>query len=154
MVNGIKTKRDNDKCERESKCEMNYLANNKFYLAFESTNCSDYITEKFWRTLSYGLIPILFQPSRQSYERVAPLNSFIHAQDFNFDAQLLAQYLVNVSNNFDIYSSYLKWKLGFTTYFKADDVRLCQMCTKLNTETSLIYYESISNRTDRQFKSA
>jgi glycoprotein 3-alpha-L-fucosyltransferase len=156
LLNGIKiSKNKSIDCKRESKCETDYLANNKFYLAFESTTCSDYITEKFWRILSFGLIPIVFQPSRQSYERVAPPNSFIHAQDFNFDAQLLAQYLVNVSTNFDLYSSYLKWKLGFTTYFKADDVeayRLCQMCTKLNTETSLIYYESISSWSDRQCK--
>jgi glycoprotein 3-alpha-L-fucosyltransferase len=148
LIDGKKSKRDNNKCDRESKCEMDYLSNNKFYLAFESTNCSDYITEKFWRTLSYGLIPIVLQPSRQSYERVAPPNSFIHAQDFNFDAQLLAQYLVNVSSDFDLYFKHIEWKISYEAYFKSKDVephRFCQLCTKLNTETASIYYELMSN---------
>ena len=32
----------------------------KFYLAFENSNCNEYITEKFWRYLSYGLVPVAF----------------------------------------------------------------------------------------------
>jgi glycoprotein 3-alpha-L-fucosyltransferase len=135
-------------CPRESKCEMDYLANNKFYLAFESTNCSDYITEKFWRTLSYGLIPIVFQPSRQSYERVAPPNSFIHAQDFNFNAKLLAQYLVNVSSDFDLYFKHVEWRFKYDALYKINDlegIRMCELCEKLNEGSSIDkYYKSVS----------
>jgi hypothetical protein len=127
---------------------VDFLTSKKFYLAFESTNCTDYITEKFWRSLSFGLIPIVIQPSKESYEQIAPINSFIHAQDFNFDIKLLAKYLENVSNNFDLYLKHTQWRLKNKAYYKGEDVeprRFCQLCTKLNTQLSSIYYESISN---------
>jgi hypothetical protein len=146
----------NNSCSRESKCEVDFLTSKKFYLALESTNCTDYITEKFWRSLSYGLIPIVIQPSKESYELIAPINSFIHAQDFNFDIKLLAKYLENVSNTFDLYLKHTKWRLKNKVYYKGEDVeprRFCQLCTKLNTQQSSIYYESISNWFSNQCKS-
>ena len=30
----------------------------KFFLAFENSNCYDYISEKFFRTIGHGLVPI------------------------------------------------------------------------------------------------
>ena len=45
------------KCGRHSVCEATELLHNKFYLSFESKNCSDYITEKFWRILRHNVIP-------------------------------------------------------------------------------------------------
>lgn len=41
-------------CVRNSaytKCEAEFLLNSKFFLSFESKNCTNYITEKFWRIL-------------------------------------------------------------------------------------------------------
>ena len=73
------------------------IAENKFYFAFESKNCSNtYITEKFFRTLRHNIIPVVFQPNREFYEVFAPPDSFIHAQDFDFDAKKLAEYLHKV----------------------------------------------------------
>ena len=46
----------------------------KFYLAFENSDCDDYITEKFWRALSLGMIPIV-RGRRVNYEKIAPPNS-------------------------------------------------------------------------------
>ena len=31
----------------------------QFYLAFENSHCQDYITEKFWRALDKGIVPIV-----------------------------------------------------------------------------------------------
>ena len=135
-------------CPKNSACEASQLAYNKFYLAFESTNCTDYITDKFWRSLSLGLIPVVIQPSRESYERVAPPDSFIHAQDFNFDAKLLAQYLLKVSTNFHFYLKHLKWSYSSKSYYKSENLepkRFCQLCERLNRENSSIYYDSVSN---------
>ena len=135
-----------NECPRDTECEVKYLHNNKFYLAFESTNCSDYITNTFWRSLSHGLIPIVIQPSRESYERVAPSDSFIHAQDFNFDAKLLAQYLLDVSTNFQLYLKHFKWSYSFKSYYKSENSeqnRFCQLCERLNKETSSIFYDSV-----------
>ena len=40
-------------------CFEDLSANHSFYLAFENSNCVDYITEKFWRTLTKPIIPIV-----------------------------------------------------------------------------------------------
>ena len=65
----------------------------KFYLAFENSNCVDYITEKFFvNGLKRNILPIVMGASRESYERSAPDNSFLHVDDFSSPAQL-AEYL-------------------------------------------------------------
>ena len=40
-------------------CFDDLSANHSFYLAFENSNCKDYITEKFWRTLTKPVIPVV-----------------------------------------------------------------------------------------------
>ena len=39
---------------------QHFLGRYKFVLAFENGVCDDYITEKFWRPLLVGSIPIYF----------------------------------------------------------------------------------------------
>lgn len=94
------------------------------------------------------MIPVVVQPNKQFYELYAPPNSFIHAQDFDYDPEKLGAYLRLVSSNFEIYFSHLKWKLDYEIVYSSSQVekrRLCQLCTKFNTENSIIYYESVSD---------
>ena len=133
------------KCDKGSSCEINTLMNSKFYLSFESKNCSFYITEKFWSILRLGLIPVVIQPSKVFYEYIAPKDSFIHAEDFNFNPQKLAAYMNRVSNDFNLYSKYLLWKFNDNIAHSSRNCegrRLCELCTKLNEETSKIYYKN------------
>ncbi|CBY10866.1 unnamed protein product [Oikopleura dioica] len=53
----------------------------RFYLAFENAiHCTDYISEKFWRnSLTATLVPVVFGPHYLDIAKVAPPNSFIHA---------------------------------------------------------------------------
>jgi glycoprotein 3-alpha-L-fucosyltransferase len=124
-------------CERGSDCELKAMRSHKFFLAFESRNCTDYITEKFWRSLDHDLIPVVIQPTKKFYERLAPPNSFIHASDFDFDAKKLAIYLEEVATDLKLYSSYLRWKRDYTPLYKGEDLeplRMCELCYKLNNE--------------------
>ena len=105
-------------CKRGSKCEEDALKLNKFFLAFENNNCSSYITEKFWRSLHYGIIPVVFQPNKKFYESQAPKNSFIHASDFNYDTKKLTAYLNRVSAKFDVYFKHLKWKYKYNALYE------------------------------------
>lgn len=135
-------------CQKGSICEVHLLTENKFYLSFESKNCTSYITEKFWSILRIGLIPVVLQPSKQFYEQIAPLDSFIHAQDFNYDMKELAKYLKAVSSDFQLYKQHLLWRYNYNVVHsakKCDSRRLCELCTRLNEETSTIYYEKIAN---------
>ena len=82
------------KCPRASKDCLKMLDTDyKFYLAFENSNCVDYITEKFFvNGLKHNILPIVMGASKEAYERSAPLNSFLHVDDFTGPAHL-AQYL-------------------------------------------------------------
>ena len=62
-------------CARNSICELKQLNENKFYLSFESKNCTDYITEKLWSILHAKMIPIVIQPAKKYYEYILPSDS-------------------------------------------------------------------------------
>ena len=89
-------------------CEQ-VLRSYKFYLALENSECTDYITEKFWETLHRGVIPIVYGTSRLDYEKVAPPHSFIHVQDFQ-TIQELAEYIKLVAASDSLYNSYFHWR--------------------------------------------
>jgi hypothetical protein len=141
------TPRLDDSCNRNSACELKELNENKFYLSFESKNCTDYITEKLWRVLNAKMIPIVIQPAKKYYDLILPKDSFIHAQDFGFNSAELAKYLNLVSNDFDIYMRHHLWRLDYDVVYsgkQCEKRRLCEMCTRLNEEKDLIYYDSVS----------
>jgi hypothetical protein len=133
-------------CKRSTDCEIDLQMSHKFYLAFESSNCTDYITEKFWRSLSFGLIPIVIQPEKKYYELVAPRESFIHAEDFDYDMKKLGNYLLKISSNFSLYLKYVKWKFEYAVLYKnIGKYRVCEFCAKLNNERSTIYYDTVAS---------
>jgi hypothetical protein len=97
--------------------------------------------------LNANAIPIVLQPAKNFYDLIAPPSSYIHAQDFDYDAAKLANYLKMVSNDFEEYFKYQKWRLDYDIMFankQTEARRLCELCTKLNTEKSRIYYEKVS----------
>eukprot|EP00744_Colponema_vietnamica_P018443 GILI01026029.1.p1 GENE.GILI01026029.1~~GILI01026029.1.p1 ORF type:complete len:538 (+),score=15.51 GILI01026029.1:552-2165(+) len=78
--------------------QLKDLLSNKclYYLAFENSIATDYITEKFYRSLSHGAVPIVLGPPRGDYVRavvgrrpnngsteadISLRNSFIHFTD-------------------------------------------------------------------------
>ena len=132
-------------CKRGSDCERIEFGESKFYFSFESKNCTSYITEKLWRILDTRMIPVVFQPAKEFYELVAPADSFIHADDFDsFDH--LAKHLDLVASSFDVYLKYHLWRLDYSIAYKQHQTeprRMCELCTKLNTETSVIYYDKV-----------
>ncbi|CAF1168765.1 unnamed protein product [Rotaria magnacalcarata] len=138
---------DSHKCVRGSQCELEKLSTSKFYLAFESTTLRrDYITEKFWRSLSLGAIPIVLGPKRQSYERIAPPNSFIYAQDYS-DFITLAKHLNDVATNRQKYEKYHAWKINYETRYLSRDVepiRFCELCYRLNKNKDRIWYSNVN----------
>ena len=46
-------------CERGSECELEKLNEYKFYLSFENSMCTDYVTEKFFDRLAFDIVPIV-----------------------------------------------------------------------------------------------
>lgn len=135
-----------NQCYRNSQCELTELLKNKFYLAFESQSCRDYVTEKFWRSLSYGIIPIVLGPrNKQSLERIAPPNSFIYTGDFQSESEL-AKYLNEIGRNRTLFSEYHQWRRFYQVLHQPEDIehyRFCELCYRLNTNQNRIYYPNL-----------
>eukprot|EP00095_Tigriopus_kingsejongensis_P005108 maker-scaffold161_size295871-snap-gene-1.38 protein:Tk05108 transcript:maker-scaffold161_size295871-snap-gene-1.38-mRNA-1 annotation:"glycoprotein 3-alpha-l-fucosyltransferase a" len=82
----------------------------KFYLAFENSNCKDYITEKFFvNGLGHDILPIVMGARPEDYKRSSPELSYIHVDDFDGPEEL-ADYLHKLDDNDDLYNEYFKWK--------------------------------------------
>ncbi|XP_010887894.2 alpha-(1,3)-fucosyltransferase 10 isoform X1 [Esox lucius] len=98
-----------DSTAMEEQAFYQILAQYKFILAFENAVCDDYITEKLWRPLKLGVVPVYYGapniwnwlPSNRSAVVVVP----------DEPPEKLAQYLKRLDENDLEYSTYLEWKL-------------------------------------------
>lgn len=84
------------------------VAKYKFAISFENSVCHDYITEKFWRPLYAGTVPIVYgSPTVRDW---APTeHSIILADDFESPKEL-AKFLLELDRDDDKYDEYLEFK--------------------------------------------
>lgn len=121
-------------CPRsDQKCFELLERDYKFYLAFENSNCRDYITEKlFVNGFGHSILPVVMGARPEDYERAAPEGSYIHVDEFS-GPQELALYLKRLDEDDELYNSYFRWKgTGefINTYF------WCRLCTMMHTALS------------------
>ena len=109
----------------------------KFYLAFENTNCQDYMTEKLWHHMGNGVVPIVMGGG--NYSTILPKHSYIDVKDFK-SAKSLADYLKHLNKNNVEYLKYFKWTQKYHYYIKTAK---CELCRKLNDPTEP--YKSYEN---------
>ncbi|CAH1786122.1 unnamed protein product [Owenia fusiformis] len=104
----------------------------KFYLAFENTNCRDYITEKlFSNALMNDVVPVVMGAHPDDYRRVAPENSFIHVEDFPNPAEL-AEHINYLDQNDDEYNKLFQWK-GTGEFINTQS--WCRLCAMMHDKT-------------------
>ena len=86
----------------------NILSKYKFLLTFENAICEDYITEKLWRPLHVGSVPVIRgSPSVRDW---LPNNkSGIIVEEFASPKEL-ADFLLSLDKDDKEYEEYLKWK--------------------------------------------
>ena len=99
----------------------------KFYFAFGNSNCSDYMTEKYFNALEAGAIPIV-NGWRSSYQDQLP-GSFIHVSDFE-SLQGLADYLKHLLGNEETRLKYHAWRVKYSLE-RAEYQPISYLCTKL-----------------------
>ncbi|CAK9302930.1 unnamed protein product [Gordionus sp. m RMFG-2023] len=76
--NGFRICNYNGPMKEKEVCLRNFISSYKFYLAFENANCEHYITEKMFRALYAGAIPVVFGARYSDYVKIAPPFSFIY----------------------------------------------------------------------------
>lgn len=127
------------KCTRSEADKCYEMLNNdyKFYLAFENSNCKNYITEKFFfNGLSHDVIPIVMGAPSEDYLKYAPFQSYIHVNHFK-SPQDLAEYLHYLDQNDNYYNSYFKWK--GTGEFLPYEIFWCQVCALLHDNHAISF---------------
>ncbi|XP_011307915.1 glycoprotein 3-alpha-L-fucosyltransferase A isoform X2 [Fopius arisanus] len=116
-------------------------ADYKFYLAFENSNCRDYITEKFFvNGLGHNVLPIVMGAHPTDYAKSAPYRSYIHVDEFESPREL-ADYLHRLDHDDELYNSYFKWKgTGefINTYF------WCRVCAMLHDPRPPKHYKDVN----------
>lgn len=128
-------------------CYQDLFSKYKFYAAFENSRCEGYITEKFYRGLQQGMVPVARGGlSRRDYERVAPADSFLHVDDFKSTREL-ADRLVEIDNNDNLYNSMFAWRQRFTMQLDrevAEDA-YCELCKKVHADTAPQNYDDLAS---------
>lgn len=87
---------------------MNFVARYKFHLAFENGLCPDYMTEKLWRPLHQGCVPV-YRGSSAVADWLPNGRSAIVIDDFP-SPEALADFLRHLDENDEEYLRYLEFK--------------------------------------------
>ena len=86
------------------------LAKYKFIISIENAICDDYVTEKLWRTLKVGAVPIyLGAPNIEQY--LPNQKSAILVKDFE-SVEAVAKHVKMLQNDEAQYKRYLSHKLA------------------------------------------
>ena len=102
----------------------------KFYLAFENSLCSEYITEKVWRRLNGEIVPIVL--GNADYEKYLPKHSYINIKDFS-SPEKLATYLKRLDEDEKLYNEYFEWTKAYTCHFQVPGLSMaCSICQHAN----------------------
>ena len=119
-----------DPCKSSSdvqSCTKEMFHKYKFYLAFENCLCRQYVTEKFWRALHFGTLPIVLGSPMEDMISLAPPDSFIHVDNFT-SSQELAKYIQYLDSNNEAYNKYQKWRDHYELGSTPEHNTLCQLC--------------------------
>jgi alpha-1,3-fucosyltransferase len=126
----------------DPRCYDFLAANYKFYLSFENSICSDYVTEKFFEILAHDMVPVVYGGA--DYSAIAPMKSYIDA--LQFTPQQLALYLHNVGSNNTLYNEFFWWKEHYTVEAGMEQMvrrAYCDLCRKLHEDSSVKVYDDM-----------
>jgi len=123
----------------------------KFYLSFENSICTDYVTEKFFQILKHNMVPVVYGGA--DYSSIAPPYSYIDARQFK--PHELAIYLEKLAANETLYNEYFWWKEYYDVEAGQEQMikrGMCDLCKKLHQDNQHKVYENILSHwvTDNQ----
>ena len=87
---------------------LNLIAEYKFHLAFENAICKDYMTEKLFRVLHVGAVPI-YRGSAEAKDWMPNGHSIIMVNDFSSPKEL-ASFIEKLDSDDVRYEQYLQYK--------------------------------------------
>jgi alpha-1,3-fucosyltransferase len=107
----------------------------KFYLAFENTICTDYLTEKTYRNaLDKGIVPVILSGANLSNPIIIPPGSYIDASKFS-TALELAEYLKKVGSDPSLYNKFFEWRNHWNIKISDVTTSSCRICQKIHMKS-------------------
>lgn len=102
---------------------LTFLSRYKFHLALENAICDDYMTEKLWRPMHLGAVPV-YRGSPSVRDWMPNNHSIILIDDFE-SPQKLAEFIDFLDKNDEEYMKYLAYKQpgGITNQFLLDSLK-------------------------------
>ena len=119
----------------------------KFYLSFENSLCTDYVTEKVYRILNLNVVPIVLGYS--NYSAFLPPHSFIDVRDFD-SPENLAAYLKMLSENDTEYNRYFVWKQSYMCAPVFAWNAACRLCRYVRRQRQRIQVADVLQFWDRE----
>ena len=117
---------------------LDFIRSYKFYLAFENNICRDYVTEKVWRSLEIGVVPIVLGGA--SYSKALPPNSYLDVRNFS-SPKLLSRHLRYLSENKKAYEQYFMWKKDHAIFVPNMPCELCKYLNARNFNRQIDLYK-------------
>ncbi|KAL3092761.1 hypothetical protein niasHS_007970 [Heterodera schachtii] len=118
----------------DQKCYQQQMESHFFYLAFENTVCSEYVTEKFWNALRSLTVPVVLcrEVVRESG---IPDDLYIAADDFD-NATALADHLKALHKDKDRYLGYFNWTKFYQKRWvpTVKTSAFCQLCEMVHQQ--------------------
>lgn len=132
-------------CKDPFSCYQSLGTKYKFYLALEDSLCVDVISESFYNSLRFNMVPVVF--GYGDYSKVAPKSSYIDARAFE-SAKKLADHLLFLDSHLEAYLKYFEWKQFYFVHpMHHFEDGWCTLCEKLwKTPTNASYEQSVSAR--------
>ncbi|KAH6944075.1 hypothetical protein HPB50_001679 [Hyalomma asiaticum] len=117
----------NLKCPRREECFARLAERYYFYLSLENAVCPDYVTEKLYNALHYGMVPVVMGTFSDS---LVPPGSYIDALKFT-SPEHLAGYLKELASTPSRYEAYFAWKKKYEIVRHAF-MDHCMLCDALS----------------------
>lgn len=122
-----------DKCYRQASGTYYY------YLALENSICTDYVTEKFFDALTWGMVPVVLGGA--NYSRIAPPGSYIDALAFR-NVRHLADHMKRTARDMRLYNGYHAWRLNYSYTWEDFACGFCRMLH--NSSTPVKAYSNVN----------
>lgn len=107
------------------------------YILIYFSLCKDYITEKIFLPLNYGVVPVAY--GFGNYSEILPPNSFIDTADFRAP-RTLALRLWRLALNMELYEKFFEWRFNSSTlrlkrFHDVSQIAACKLCEIIHNTT-------------------
>lgn len=129
-------------------CVLELIRPYKFYLAIENSNCKNYVTEKFWKSLDDRMIVPIVLKRETVRELGVPDSAYIAVDDFKTLSEFI-DFVKKVGGDKELYLKYHEWRRGYRVVFDNGFSGWCSLCKRLQDKQEILDNQNSYGDVDR-----